>query len=185
MAHSCVCSPASSYAVPFLAYSFVPFVYHNRPGKSYPIIKKFVVDLRKNEAADLPVGAAGFCWGGKHVVLLAGDEERVNGKPLIDAGYTAHPSMLTLPADIENIKRPVSFACAGTDHQLSPELVQKIKTIVEEKPAEAKGEVVTFEGCGHGFAVRADLSNADVSKQADAAEAQSIRWFNKHFGVSP
>ena len=162
----------------------MPFIYHNRAGKSYPVVKKFMVDIRENEAADLHVGAAGFCWGGKHVVLLAGDEERVNGKPLIDAGYTAHPSMLTIPADIENIKRPVAFACAEADHSLSLELVQKIKAIVEEKPAEAKGEVVIYEGCGHGFAVRADLSTKDVAKQADAAEAQSIRWFDKHFGVA-
>ena len=43
-----------------------------------------------------------------------------NGKPLlIDAAFTAHPSNLILPADIEKVKLPVSIAHASKDIVLS------------------------------------------------------------------
>ncbi len=73
-----------------------PLHYIHNPGKSYPKVKSWFEQLRKAEGDTLPIGAAGFCWGGKHTVLLAAGE-RIDGKLLIDAGFTAHPSMLKCP----------------------------------------------------------------------------------------
>ncbi len=78
--------------------------------------------LRRNEAAHLPTGITGYCWGGKHVVSLA-EGFTVDGKPLIDAGFTAHPSFLTLFDDIEKMTIPVSFAVGDKDNMVSPEQV--------------------------------------------------------------
>ncbi|KAK1763643.1 dienelactone hydrolase [Phialemonium atrogriseum] len=169
------------YAVPIAIYGIAPFLFFNRQARSYPIVKKFFAALRKNEGANLSVGAAGFCWGGKLTVLLAADADLVDGKPLIDAGFTGHPSRLDIPAEIEAIKKPVSFACAENDSQLPKEQADKIAAIVEAKGEGEKGEVVWYAGCGHGFCVRADSGFEDVAKQAAEAEDQCIRWFDSHF----
>ncbi|RKU48571.1 hypothetical protein DL546_008198 [Coniochaeta pulveracea] len=172
------------YNAPSAIYGMVPFVYYNRPGRSYPVVKSFFHALRKAEGADLPVGAAGFCWGGKHTVLLAADEELVDGKRLLDAGFTGHPSMLSVPADVEAMTLPVSFALAENDMAVSIQQAEQIKQIVEGKPEAQRGEAVMYKGCGHGFCIRADATKDDVAKQAAEAEDQCIRWFNKHFGLS-
>ncbi|OAA59395.1 Dienelactone hydrolase [Cordyceps fumosorosea ARSEF 2679] len=158
----------------------IPFFYHCNPWSTFPVVKGFFSQLRKDEGATQPVGAAGFCWGGKHVVLLTHGHE-LDGRPLLDAGFTAHPSMLSIPGDLAKIRRPVSFALAAKDDQISPAKAAQLKSIVEALPEPAKGEAFVIERTGHGFAVRADLAEDDVAAQAARAEDQCIDWFNKHF----
>ncbi|KAN0121893.1 alpha/beta-hydrolase [Hyaloscypha variabilis] len=164
-------------------YGFLPFLVMNRFGKSHPVVKKFFVELRKHEGANLPVGAAGFCWGGKHVVLLAADEVRVNDKPLMDAGFTGHPSQLSVPMEIERMKLPVSFAVGDKDTELSLVQCEQIKSIIEAKPEAQRGEMKIYKDCGHGFCVRADAKFVDVAKQAAEAEDQCAQWFNKYLAI--
>lgn len=158
----------------------VPFVYHCRIGATSAGVRGFFEQLRKDEGATQSIGAAGFCWGGKHVVQLAAGLEK-DGKPLLDAGFTAHPSFLSIPGDLEKLKRPVSFALAAKDAQISPDQGAQIKKIVEALPAPATGESHIFAKTGHGFAVRADMNETDVAAQAAKAEDQAIAWFKKHF----
>lgn len=119
------------------------------------------------------------------MVVLAADTERApsTGKPLIDAGFTAHPSRLDVPAEIEAIKLPVSFAIGDKDMAVPLEQAEEIKKIVEAKPEGQTGEVKIYENAGHGFGVRADIHFMDVKMQAAKAEHQCIDWFNKHFGI--
>lgn len=164
-----------------MLYALIPWLFVNRIGASYPRVKIFFEALRCDEP-HLPVGAAGFCWGGKHVLLLAADNTRTPaGKPLLDAGYTGHPSLMTLPDDIENIRVPISFAIGDKDNHIPMNQVEKIKEIVEDAPNEYRGEVKVYPNCGHGFCIRADTRFEDVTRQAAAAEDQCIEWFNKHF----
>lgn len=143
-------------------------------------MKGFFEQLRKDEGATLSIGAAGFCWGGNHVVTLSQGHE-IDGKPLLDAGFTGHPSMLSLPSDIEKMTRPVSFALAASDAQISREQGEKLKAIVESKASPATGEATIYEGTGHGFCVRADIEKDDIAAQAAKSEDQCINWFNAHF----
>ncbi|CAK7198027.1 hypothetical protein SEUCBS139899_000685 [Sporothrix eucalyptigena] len=165
---------------------FVPFIMTNRIGKSHPRVKEFFEELRKAEGADAKIAAAGFCWGGKHVLLMSHNVTvDVNGKaaPLIDVGFTGHPSFMEVPADVaDTMTVPVAFAIGELDSGLPANKVAEIKKIVEAKPAPVTGEVVVYKGAGHGFCVRADSTLNDVTKQALAAEEQCINWFNKHFG---
>lgn len=117
-------------------------------------------------------------------MLLAHGEKGPDGKPLLDAGFTAHPSMLSIPGDIEKIVRPVSFALAEVDNQVSPEQAIRLKAMVEAKEGDAQGEAEIIKGTGHGFAVRAELKHDDIAAQAAAAEDMCINWLNKHFNVS-
>ena len=138
--------------------------------------------LRKEEGATLPIGAAGFCWGGKFVVLLAnGAENTIDSRPLIDVGFTGHPSFLKLPDEIEKMTLPVSFAIGDGDNQVPLDKAKQIKPIIEGKPGNAKGELVTYANTTHGFAVRAVLTDEDTAKTAADAEEQALNWFNTHF----
>ncbi|CAK7231527.1 hypothetical protein SBRCBS47491_007961 [Sporothrix bragantina] len=166
---------------------FVPFILTNRIGKSYPRVKAWFEELRKAEGADAKIAAAGFCWGGKHVLLMSHNiTVDVAGKPapLINVGFTGHPSFMEVPADVaETMTVPVSFAIGELDAGLPADKVAEIRKIVEAKPAPVTGEVVVYEGAGHGFCVRADSTLNDVTSQAVKAEEQCIAWFNKHLGL--
>lgn len=161
----------------------IPWSLQNSPAKRLPTVKAFFKALRENEGAHLGIGAAGFCWGGKHVCSLGANDvaDQVDGKPLFDAGFTAHPSFLVVPKDIEALKLPVSFAIGDKDIQVKAVQIPEIQKIVEAKPDYAKGEVTMYPGAGHGFAVRADHVLTDAKQQADEAEEQCIAWFQRHF----
>lgn len=161
---------------------FIPFMIHNNIGKSFPVVKGFFEQLRKEEGATLPIGAAGFCWGGKHVILLAHGAE-IDGKPLIDAGFTGHPSFLDLPGDIEKVTIPVSIAVGDKDNQIKAHHMPKIKELLEGKPEGAKGAIRVYEDATHGFALRAALDMEDLAKKATEAEDQCISWFNTRFNL--
>lgn len=181
-------SPGSYLTKPYhffwAMYGFVPWIIRNRPGKSFPIVKAFFESLRMEVKKSTPIGAAGFCWGGKHVVLLADPEHKVNGKPMYDAGFTGHPSFLDVPKEIGRIAIPISFAVGDKDNQLSvPRDTDVISRIMEGKTEGERGEVRVYQGCGHGFCVRADpvAEEGLAAAKATEAEDQAIAWFNAKF----
>lgn len=163
----------------------LPFIIRHRPAKSWPLVETFFKSVREEEGATLPVGAAGFCWGGNHTIRLAWGESTVNGKPLIDAGFNAHPSLLKIPHDIEKIKIPTSFALPEHDPAIKAPQIEQIQKVVEAQPEERQGETKIYYDAGHGFAVRAHPDTKDKERSAAEAEDQAISWFNRWFaGVS-
>ncbi|RSL80307.1 hypothetical protein CEP51_006696 [Fusarium floridanum] len=163
-------------------WAVVPFMIRNRFGKTYPIVKNFFEKLRKSEGAILPVGVAGFCWGGKLAILLSHGVE-VDGKPIIDAAFTGHPSGLSFPGDFEKVTVPLSVAVGDIDSQFPLEMAEKMNNLVESKPGPTRGEVKIYPGAGHGFCVRASMEKDGLAEKASAAEDQAIAWFNTHFKV--
>jgi dienelactone hydrolase len=143
-------------------YALLQWYYVNRIGICHPRVKCFFEALRQANT-EIPIGAAGFCWCGKHVVLLAGDKVRVNGKPLFDAGFTGHPSLLSMPDDIENMEIPVEFAIGDKDAHLTMEMIRSIQQIAENMPDERKGEVKIYSNCGYCFCIRAYTTFLDRS----------------------
>ncbi|KAI3290222.1 hypothetical protein DTO002I6_6627 [Penicillium roqueforti] len=159
----------------------VPFMYYNTFGVTWPIIRDFFKSVRENEGAEVPIYGAGFCWGGKYIVnLAAGADTASNGKPLLNAGFTGHPSFLEIPGEIEKIRIPVSFALAEKDMVVKPPHIEQIKQVFLSESGIGKGEVVVYEGAGHGFCVRADFLQEDASRQADEAENQALAWFERY-----
>lgn len=157
----------------------IPFKYYNGFARSWPKVHTFFEAVRLNEGKDLPIGAAGFCWGGKHTVNLAHGSLATDDRPLIDAAFTGHPSNLDIPGELRDVVKPISFAMAEKDMVLSLAQVEQIRVALKETSAEH--EVVVFEGAGHGFCVRADLNNAKVMEQSIAAEEQAMKWFKQVF----
>ncbi|KAL6807912.1 Alpha/Beta hydrolase protein [Trichoderma sp. SZMC 28013] len=158
----------------------IPFLAHNWPTRAWPRVKGFFEQLRKEEGASLPVGAVGFCWGGKQVIFL-GRGDTIDGRPLMDVGFTGHPSFLSLNSDIENLKLPVSFALGEHDDYLPVEKADGIRAILEAKPEAARGELTVYPEAGHGFCVRADQKHPDSVQQANDAAEQCVKWFTAHF----
>jgi dienelactone hydrolase len=75
----------------------------NGPDKTYPIFKKVLEEVAKEG----PVGAIGYCYGGK-LAYLASNDSLVKGIALY------HPSLLE-PQEAENVKSPVLINGAELD----------------------------------------------------------------------
>lgn len=175
----------------YVARYLLPFMYYNRKAVARPKVFKFLQDLRKNEAANLPVGVAGFCWGGQHVAELCWNEQKTpDGKRLVDCGFTAHPSMLAYPDDLNKVVLPLSIAASEFDMQMSPEQAKETEGILKAKTAKTKDdgivhEFVMYPGVHHGFAVRADEDDKAEAAAGKKAEEQAVAWFSKWFGNPP
>ena len=156
-------------------------MFKNRLSITMPRVMSFLTELRRTDAAKLPVGVAGFCWGGQDLVRLA-TETPHNGKALVDVGFAAHPSALSFPRDIEGIRKPFSVAIGDKDPLMTPEQARETDKVLTQNRIEH--EVVIYEGAGHGFSVRIDRTNPKRTEQAVQAEEQAVKWFTKQFKKS-
>ncbi|KAF4628251.1 hypothetical protein G7Y89_g9897 [Cudoniella acicularis] len=161
-----------------------------------PRVISFIQALRTSlppfSTDDLKIGVAGFCWGGKHTVLLAKDdpssrvcrhESQKNHKMdqrLIDCAFTAHPSYLEVPIDINAITIPISVAVGDEDMALKAPLIRQMKEILEAKEGQ-NHEVHIMPGAKHGFAVRTHPEDKREMECAEKAEVQAIEWFTRWF----
>ncbi|KAF2719749.1 dienelactone hydrolase family protein [Polychaeton citri CBS 116435] len=163
----------------------VPHLWRNRMSVCWPRMTSWFSALR--EDVSLPIGAAGFCWGGLHAIMLTHDREDTktkNGQNFVDASFAAHPSGVAVPGDFEKVVRPLSIAVGDDDAVMSIKQAQEAKQSLE-KTAPATTEVVVYPGARHGFAVRASRSKPDSkeTRQAEEAENQAIAWFQRHFAA--
>ncbi|KAG4430230.1 hypothetical protein IFR05_014286 [Cadophora sp. M221] len=179
-------------------YYAIPWLITTRPSVCRPRILKFFKDLRTSpppfETASLKIGVCGFCWGGQYTFMLAKDlpSARVkryesqtsastkNLEPLVDCAFTAHPSFVKVPGDVEAVTLPLSVAVGETDMAMSGPLIRQMKEILEVKK-KGDNEVVVMPGAKHGFAVRAVPEDGVQRDWADKAETQAIEWFTKYF----
>jgi dienelactone hydrolase len=144
---------------------FVPFLFNNRVAIVQPRVKAFFTALRASTT--LPIGSSGFCWGGfytfqlTHKAMFLGE----GGKPLIDVGYTAHPSNLTLPKDAVDVELPLSVAIGTDDLALRIDKVKEMQKLFEGKK---DVEVVLYDDAKHGkctlvFAYLGDLNSISLA----------------------
>lgn len=165
----------------------MPFaLYHCRASVCKPRIFAFFSSLRPSTS--LPVGAAGFCWGGKYVALLCQDAEKSSsGTSLLDCGFTAHPSQLVLPTDVEAVRLPLSISNGSLDFQLKQEGNEVIEEIFARKEVELNAdekrgkmfEMNVVEGARHGFAIRGNPGDEDEKRRGQMAEDQAVEFFGR------
>ncbi|KAF4554864.1 Dienelactone hydrolase-like protein 1 [Elsinoe fawcettii] len=161
----------------------VPFLVRNRASAVMPRITSFFSDLRDATPTHLPIGAAGFCWGGMPVVKLCHDETKAkNGLSLVDAGFIAHPSFMTMPDDAEKLVKPLSFAAAGNDGKVMVKQGEVFEEVLKRKNKEAeereggmgvRHEYVFYEKADHGFAVRTNENDLVAAEKGKKAEEQA------------
>ena len=162
----------------------IPFSILNSFERTYPRVLSFFEKVRQNEGATIPVGAVGFCWGGKHVIHLAHGATASGeggGKPLVDAVFTGHPSLLKLPADVEPVRKPLSIAVGDKDIWLTAKGVETVRRVFAGLTSPT--ELTVYPNAGHGFTVRQDKTNPEQERQAKEAQAQALEWFAQHFAT--
>ncbi|KAG9231553.1 Alpha/Beta hydrolase protein [Amylocarpus encephaloides] len=159
-----------------------------------PRVISFVQALRTSEPPfptdNLKIGAAGFCWGGKHAIILAQDDpatrvvrhqsqiQSETSEKLIDCAFTAHPSYLEVPTDIEPITVPTSVAVGDDDMVLKGPEAKQMKEIFDTRKS-TDYEVAIMPGAKHGFAVRTHPDDKHEMECAQKAEDQALAWFTR------
>lgn len=165
-----------------------PFLYYNNPASAFPACLRYAREVRAALPAGAKLGVAGFCWGGFQVTKLACEPvSEGSDKALIDAVFTAHPSGLKAPDDfvaaVETRKVPYSCAVAEVDFMFDTKTSKETEEVIKKKLGAGVGayEFVVYEGCHHGFAVRASPDEGTHGdKGYTGAAKQAVDWFNKH-----
>lgn len=113
------------------------------------------------------------------VFLLGTGEKASNGRPLIDAIFTGHPSGISVPDDVKRVRVPFSIAIGDNDFALKMAKVEETEKILKSIDG-LKSEVVVYRGgVEHGFCVRAEFGS-DSGNAAEKAEDQAVKWFTEH-----
>ena len=149
------------------------FYRHNGAAASVPKVRSFF-EAEKGEHPSIPLGGAGFCWGGYSVFALARDPE----SPM-DVGFTAHPSGLELPKDAEGLKKPMSIAAPEHDHRVKEKERKEIEGAFKKSEG-LKWELKVYKDVTHGFAVRGEIGK-ETGEEATEAEEQACSWFIEQF----
>ncbi|KAF2786636.1 alpha/beta-hydrolase [Melanomma pulvis-pyrius CBS 109.77] len=167
---------------------FLPFLFRNRLSVSWPRVTKFLQELREDKGAAVPVGIAGFCWGGLHAIKLShdtADTKTESGRPLAEAFFAAHPSNVNVPEDVGAVKHNLSVAIGDDDGVMGIKQVREAEAILKTK-ADVDSEVVVYPGAKHGFSIRASRAVPDSkeTQQAEEVEKQAIAWFQRQFAAA-
>jgi dienelactone hydrolase len=129
----------------------------------YPVMTKFLAHLRA-DSAHKKIGAAGFCWGARYVVLYS----REGLSTFVDAAVALHPTFLQVPEEIENIVKPVLVLVGDADIIFKADDIQKTQEVFKDKP---NCEIIVYPDQVHGFSARGDLSvESDRKAKEHAAE---------------
>lgn len=141
--------------------TFVSFLWANGSRKTVQPRVEALARSAREKAVELggpgaKMGAVGFCFGGPYAVLLA-------KAGLVDACVGVHPSGLAVPADLEGLTAPASFALSEHDHMITPAVAEKMKAAL---PAAG---ITWYMGVSHGFAVRGPPS-ADKMREKCAED---------------
>lgn len=128
--------------------------------------------VKKEALQGAKLGLAGYCWGG-YQALNIGKQEG-----LVDAVFIAHPARFEPRLAVDAVKAgvKVSFAHAGDDMSLPVGKIEETKKALDGSEAL---EIRVYEGCVHGFAVRATPGKEIEAKAADEALEQAVKWFEK------
>jgi dienelactone hydrolase len=87
--------------------------------------------------------------------------------------------MLGLPADIEGITKPISFAVGDQDSLLDKASVDQIIDVMEKK-VDLPHEIRIYENQVHGFSIRGDYSDEKDKEAMDEVLKQGTEWLNKY-----
>ncbi|KAH6974215.1 dienelactone hydrolase [Ilyonectria sp. MPI-CAGE-AT-0026] len=168
-------------------WDFVPHLYRNRFSVCWPRMTEFLKQVQDHKDVALPVGIAGFCWGGLHTIRLTHDTaetKTAGGHALADAFFTAHPSKVDVVQDIGKVRHNLSIAIGDDDAVMGINQVRQAESILASIDVDTS--VVIYPGAKHGFSIRASRAKPDSkeTRQAQEAEEQAIAWFKRQFDIA-
>ena len=79
------------------------------------------------------------------------------------------------------LKKPLSIVNGAKDIHLTPDNVQKVKDVFEQKEGKVpQTELAVYQDAGHGFAVRWNPESEREQRRGEEADEQTLKWFEKH-----
>ena len=132
--------------------------------------------LKNGEAKNLPVGATGYCMGGRTSVLAALTVPLACAVSYYGGGIAPPGFFPSLVDRLKDLNAPTMFFWGGLDAHIPGEAIQAVTTTL----AEAKKDYVNvvFSAADHGFFCDARASyNPAAARQAWAL---TLEFFNTH-----
>ncbi|KAJ1552911.1 hypothetical protein HK405_009595 [Cladochytrium tenue] len=161
-----------------------------------------VVQALRSEGGSLPslptaraVAAVGYCFGGRYAVLAAADVSKSSAArrgdsapawatrtaPLVDAVAVAHPSRLTLPADLTAVRVPALLCLAEKEMPVGvpASRIAELEAWRAAGTLDARFEFIDYKGVSHGFAVRGNEDEETVLQARDKALRDMCDFFDR------
>ncbi|KKA31157.1 hypothetical protein TD95_005329 [Thielaviopsis punctulata] len=160
--------------------------------KIMPLLYR-VIDGCKTKFADAikegeGIYAAGYCFGGRYVLLLAQEAQvqyspansgatGARKGPLIKVGVLAHPTSVS-HLDFVGLRAPLSLVCVEND-PLFPDAI-RVHGENSMENDDLEHEVKVYPGVPHGFAVVGDFPQSNIKDAQLVAYEQMLDWLHKH-----
>jgi dienelactone hydrolase len=138
------------------------------------LVRDVVSHLRSSEWSVNKLGTIGYCWGGRHSLLIAGGEQPAG----VDAAVMCHPSLVAVPADIEHVDRPTLWVFADDDRLYTEAMITQTREILEKHGQSFS--MHHFPGTQHGFAARGNENDEVARKARDDAFDLAVEFFKKY-----
>lgn len=152
--------------------------------RTFPSVLNYVRAVRASLPLGSKLGIAGFCLGGHWSSRLCAEHATEGGGSyLVGAHFTAHPSVVD-PREFarlaERFKVPQSLALGDRDVGLPIDQAHDLETNLREVYRDNldRLEVRIYDGCGRGFALRADPQTNEI-EGGDMALEQAVAWFRR------
>ncbi|PWW78253.1 hypothetical protein C7212DRAFT_200449 [Tuber magnatum] len=124
--------------------------FRHRDSKCGAIIENFFKNLCL-ENPNRRVFAAGYSWGARQAILLAGKNRSTlsSGPRYVDAIYAASPMRLSLPKELYVVGKPICLALGSEDKLLPKNSIEESKNWIVQK-APSGSEIHVYPGAPHG-----------------------------------
>lgn len=158
-----------------------------------------VIDAIKEDFADAVANgngiyAAGYCFGGKYVMLLASElgadqvagqkdvgiaaeEGMVRKGPAIKTGVVAHGTLIE-KTDFDHIKAPLGIVAVEGDGLFPDDIRDEGVKKLKEKKVEV--ETWVYPGVPHGFAVLGEYEDGTIQVAQKQAFDVMLGWLKSH-----
>lgn len=155
---------------------FEPWLSNHREARVMPLLKNFLKGIR-NDPQTGKIGAVGYCWGARYVLLLANNEA-----PKIDVGVTYHASFVKLE-DVQNISKvPIALIKGTADEVFSNEFLYHLGKDLKPRLGD-RLLVKNIKDATHGFAVGNSNMTAQEEQWKEDAQVCGIAFVKKCLGI--
>ncbi|PYH43882.1 dienelactone hydrolase family protein [Aspergillus saccharolyticus JOP 1030-1] len=142
----------------------------HQPPHTDPIIETVLQHIRTSLGC-AKVGGVGYCFGGKYVARF------LRPGTALDAGFTAHPTMMTRE-ELKEVRGPLSIAAAQHDPIFSAEKRRESEEILGA--GDLPWQISVYSDVEHGFAVRGDPKVQRARFAKEQAFKQAVAWFDEY-----